>query len=327
MKTPNYPIKFAPILHERIWGGEKLHSVLGKEKKDIPIGESWEISTVPGSVSVVSNGDLQGENLQDLINTHKEDFVGKKVFEKYGTNFPLLIKFIDAKTDLSVQLHPNDELAQKRHNSFGKEEMWYIMQADESSNLMFGFTKKLTKDEYKEHLKNNTLPEVLQYEKPKKGEVYYIPTGRVHAIGGGVLLAEIQQSSDITYRLYDWDRKDKNGNGRELHTDLALEAIDFKVPKSFKTDYKIEKNEITSIVEGPYFSTSVLELDSHKKIQKDNKDSFTIYMCVEGEVAFITGSVMLEVKKGESVFIPAALDDYILFSKISFAKLLVVEAK
>ena len=322
----DYPIKFKPILHERIWGGNKLHTELGKEKKDIPIGESWEISTVPNSVSVVANGELVGQNLQDLINAYKADFLGEKVFEKYGTDFPLLIKFIDAKTDLSVQLHPNDALAQKRHNSFGKEEMWYIMQADKSSNLMFGFNKELTKEVYKIHLENKTLPDVLQYEKPKKDEVYYIPTGRVHAIGGGVLLAEIQQSSDVTYRLYDWDRKDENGKGRELHTDLALDAIDFKVPTSFKTDYRLEKNRISSIVNGPYFSTSILELDSSKKIHKKNKDSFTIYMCVAGEVSIVVNNDTVSLRKGESVFIPASVLAYSFLLQTKTAKLLHVEA-
>ena len=324
----NYPIKFTPILHERIWGGEKLHTILGKEARDEAIGESWEVSTVPGSVSVVANGSLKGENLQELINTYKATFVGKKVFAKHETNFPLLIKFIDAKTDLSVQLHPNDALAMKRHNSFGKEEMWYIMQTESDSNLMFGFNQKLTKEAYLKHLKNNTLSEVLQYEKPKKEAVYFIPTGSVHAIGGGILLAEIQQSSDITYRLYDWGRKDSNGNSRELHTELALDAIDFKAPRSFKTNYQSVVNTISPVVDGPYFRTDILVLDeSRKRIKKDNQDSFTIYICVAGEVDFITENDVVSIKKGETVFIPAVLEDYSLFSKIGHAKLLVVAAK
>ena len=323
-----YPIKFTPILHERIWGGEKLATILGKEASDLPIGESWEVSTVPNSVSVVANGKLIGQNLQELINTYKADFVGTNVFEKYSTNFPLLIKFIDAKTDLSVQLHPNNALAKKRHNSFGKEEMWYIMQAEKDAKLLFGFNQKLTKEAYKTHLDNNTLPSVLQYEAVKKDEVYYIPTGRVHAIGGGVMLAEIQQSSDITYRLYDWGRKDKHGKGRALHTELALDAIDFEVPKSFKTAYQFETNVVSPIVVSPYFTTDILVLDkSEKRIKRVHQDSFTIYICVEGEVAFITGSDMVNIKKGETIFIPAALEDYILSSKIGYAKLLVVEAK
>ena len=324
----NYPIKFIPILHERIWGGEKLHTILGKEARDEAIGESWEVSTVPGSVSVVANGSLKSQNLQDLINTYKADFVGDKVFEKYATNFPLLIKFIDAKTDLSVQLHPNDELAMKRHNSFGKEEMWYIMQAEKEAKLMFGFNQKLTREDYKTHLKNNTLSSVLQYEEVKNDEVYYIPTGRVHAIGGGVMLAEIQQSSDVTYRLYDWDRKDKGGKGRELHTELALDAIDFEVPKSFKTDYTFQQNVISPIIDSPYFITEILVLDElGKKIKREYQDSFTIYICVAGEVTFITENDLVNIKKGETIFIPAVLDDYSLFSKIGHAKLLVVGGK
>jgi len=305
----DYPIKFIPILHERIWGGEKLHTLLGKKAVDKPIGESWEISTVPNSVSVVANGNLKGKNLQELIDTYTSDLVGVKVFEKYGTDFPLLVKFIDAKTDLSVQLHPNDMLAQKRHNSFGKEEMWYIMQADLGSKLMFGFKEKLTKKVYLEHLKNNTLAEILHYENVKKGDIFHIPTGRVHAIGAGVLLAEIQQSSDVTYRLYDWDRKNANGKTRELHTDLALDAIDFNLPKYFKTPYDLKPNLENKVVETSYFTTYVLVLDT-KKEMRQNKDSFTIYMCIAGEAVFKTGKDEVIIKTGESVFIPAALEKY-----------------
>jgi mannose-6-phosphate isomerase len=322
----DYPIKFISILQERIWGGDKLHRILGKNLKDIPIGESWEISAVPDNVSVVANGNLRGENLQDLINDYKTDFVGTKVFEKFGTDFPLLIKFIDAKSDLSIQLHPNDQLAKKRHHSFGKEEMWYIMQAEKDAHLFFGFNQELSKKSYLKHLDNNTLPKVLHQEKVKEGDVYYIPAGRVHAIGGGIILAEIQQSSDITYRLYDWDRKDINGNKRKLHTALALDAIDFSMSKDYKTQYNAELNKISPVINSPYFTTNILTLSDNMSINRSDKDSFTIYMCVEGSGNFITNNISTPITIGESILIPAILQDYEIIPNKKILKLLQITA-
>lgn len=305
-----YPIKFKPIQQERIWGGEKLHRLFGKPKRNEPIGESWEISAIAENVSVVANGSLKGKNLQELINAYKAEFVGDKVYRKFGEKFPLLIKFIDAKTDLSIQLHPNDSLAQKRHNSFGKEEMWYIMQAEKESRLLFGFNQDLTKGAYLEHLKNKTLTQVLHEEKVQEANVYHIPSGRVHAIGSGVVLAEIQQSSDITYRLYDWDRKDSQGKARELHTTLALDAIDFAIPNSFKTTYSTNSNYPSSLLKSPKFKTNLLDLDHKMKINETAKDSFTIYMCVAGSGSFSTNESLVEIKTGETIFIPAILQKY-----------------
>ncbi len=326
MKAPNYPIKFIPILQERIWGGYKLHTVLGKEAKPLPIGESWEISTIPDNVSIVENGFLKGESLQDLIHTYKADFVGEKVYTNYGENFPLLIKFIDAKTDLSVQLHPNDDLAQKRHNCSGKEEMWYIMSAEKDSRLLFGFNQELSKDTYLNHLKNNTLPEVLHSEKIKEGAVYHIPAGRVHAIGSGVVLAEIQQSSDVTYRLYDWDRKDTKGKGRELHTEQALDAIDFSIPNNFKTKYKAILNSRSSVIRSPNFVTNILELNTLMRIETTHKDSFTIYMCVSGAGQISTKDFTTNIKMGETVLIPASVKNYQIMPESNYIKLLQVSA-
>ena len=321
----NYPIKFTPILKKRIWGGNKLHKLLGKEAQDFPVGESWEVSTIPGSVSVVANGELKGKSLQKLIETHKAAFLGEDIYEKYGTKFPLLIKYIDAKTDLSVQLHPNDELALKRHNCFGKEEMWYIMQADADSHLYIGFNQKLNKEEYQEHLANKTLPSVLHKEKGQKDAVYQIPTGRVHAIGAGVLLAEIQQSSDITYRIYDWDRKDSNGKGRELHTELAIEAIDFKVPDTYQTYYQDKENFYTSIIDTAYYKTKLLHLTTLKQVATTSKDSFSIYMCVAGQGGFFTELHNVSIKMGECVLIPASLQKYTIKPEGSM-KLLYIKA-
>ena len=318
----NYPIKFKPILFERIWGGEKLHKLFGKEKKNKPIGESWEISAIPKHKSVVINGSLRGKNIQELINEYKADFLGEKVFDRFNTSFPLLLKFIDAKSDLSVQLHPNDSLAQKRHNSFGKEELWYIIQAEKDSRLLFGFNQELSKESYQKHLKNNTLPSVLHSERIEEGNVYHIPSGRVHAIGGGVVLAEIQQSSDITYRLYDWDRKDVSGKSRELHTELALDAIDFTIPKAYRTDYNSEINCSSKLVESSNFKTHLIELNHAMEVDTDSKDSFVIYMCVKGAGTISTKNHNTEIDTGETVFIPALLNKYTIEPKDNSIQLL-----
>ena len=204
----NYPIKFHPILKDKIWGGDKLSKMLGKKSERTDIGESWEISDIKDSLSIVANGKLKGHSLQDLMVIYRGDFLGKKVFRKFSYNFPLLIKFIDAKEALSIQLHPNDTLAKERHNSFGKTEMWYVMQADKDANLIVGFKEDIDKQTYLAHMVKKSLLDILNVDKVKKGDVYFIPTGRVHAIGAGVLLAEIQQTSDITYRVYDWDRQE-----------------------------------------------------------------------------------------------------------------------
>lgn len=309
MKDNLYPLKFIPILKERIWGGEKLKTLLNKNSTLKNIGESWELSDVEGDTSIVANGSLKGQSLQELLNTFGHDLLGRKNHEIFGTKFPLLIKFIDAKEDLSIQLHPNDELAAKRHNSFGKTEMWYIMQAEQDSNLIVGFNQKVTPDLYLKHLKNKTLPKILNFEKVISGDTYFIEVGRIHAIGAGVLLAEIQQTSDITYRVYDWDRKDAQGNERELHNDLALDAIDFDMENDFKIHYSKSKNQSNEMVSCPYFKTNYLHLS--KPIKKENNhDSFIIYICVEGSANILTENYTEVIKKGETVLMPAAITSF-----------------
>jgi len=224
-----YPLKFKPIFKDKIWGGNKIKTLLNKDFSPLPnCGESWEISGVQDEISVVSNGFLIGNNLQELIEIYMGDLVGDQVYQKYGIEFPLLIKFIDAHDDLSIQVHPNDKLAMQRHNAYGKTEMWYIIDADRGAKLISGFNTEVTKDAYIKHLENNTLNLILNYEEVKAGDVFFMPAGRVHAIGKGILLTEIQQTSDITYRIYDYNRKGTDGKPRELHTSLALDAIDFK---------------------------------------------------------------------------------------------------
>ncbi|NNK12125.1 MAG: class I mannose-6-phosphate isomerase, partial [Flavobacteriaceae bacterium] len=232
-----YPLKFNPILKERLWGGTKLAQQLNKPSTSDITGESWELSGVKGDVSEVSNGEFKGTSLNELIERWGPDLLGKSVIEQFGKEFPILIKFIDAKQDLSIQLHPNDELAKSRHNSFGKTEMWYIMDADEDADLIVGFNQPMTREKYVESLKSKTLLKYMNYEKVEAGDTFFINTGKIHAIGAGVLLAEIQQTSDVTYRVYDFDRRDKEGNLRELHTDLALDAIDFEKKDDFKVNY------------------------------------------------------------------------------------------
>ncbi len=313
-----YPLKFQPILKEKIWGGKKLATLLNKESTKSNIGESWEIACVEKEVSIVANGKFKGANLENLIVIYRDALLGKKVFKQFSYKFPLLIKFIDANQALSIQLHPDDELAKERHNSFGKTEMWYVVQANPGSNLIVGFKKDTTVDEYLEHLHNKTLLDILNVDIVKEGDVYFIPTGRVHAIGAGVLLAEIQQTSDITYRIYDWDRVDDKGNHRELHTTDALTAIDYKAQENYKTTYNTEVNKATNIIDCRYFTTNIVVIDneSEMKIDHADKDSFVIYMCVGGNVVFHYDDECEEpLAKGETVLIPALLKKFRISSK------------
>ena len=309
-----YPIKFAPILKEKIWGGQKLKTLLNKAS-DLPnIGESWEISDVEGDTSIVSNGSLAGKSLKYLLETFKSDLLGEKNYEVFGNKFPLLIKFIDAKEDLSIQLHPNDQLAAKRHNSFGKTEMWYTLQADEGANLIVGFNQDMTPEKYSSHLENKTLTEILNFDNVKVGDTYFIEVGRIHAIGAGVMVAEIQQTSDITYRVYDWDRVDDDGNERELHNDLAIDAFDFNMPDNFRVAYSKIENQSNQMVSCPYFKTSYLEVTTTIK-KENNKDSFFIYICVEGSATITYKGHSENIKKGETILVPASIKHYEINSK------------
>ncbi|MBL4744993.1 MAG: class I mannose-6-phosphate isomerase [Flavobacteriaceae bacterium] len=313
----NYPIKFEPILKDKIWGGDKLKALFNKKSTRDDIGESWEISDVNGNISVVTNGVLKGLNLQEILTTYKGDLVGEKVYQKFGNNFPLLIKFIDAKEALSIQVHPDDVLAKERHNSFGKTEMWYVMQAEDYGDLIVGFNKDVSKESYVEHLESKKLMEIMNQEKVKKGACYFIPTGRIHAIGAGVLLAEIQQTSDITYRIYDWDRVDDQGNGRELHTEMALDAIDYKASEKYTTDYDTVVNASSPMVDCEYFTTNMVAVDGELSIENKDRDSFVIYMCVEGETSIHFGENQSEtILKGETILIPASLKSYQLKSTV-----------
>jgi mannose-6-phosphate isomerase len=303
-----YPLLFVPIFKERIWGGTKLKGLLNNYIESNQIGESWELSTVENDVSIVANGDFKGLNLNQLIEKYPTELLGADSVKNFGFNFPLLFKFIDAKEDLSIQVHPNDALAKERHNSFGKTEMWYVMQADNNARLVVGFKDNTNKKEYQEHVKNKTLVTILNETPVKKGDAFFLETGTIHAIGAGVLIAEIQQTSDITYRIYDWDRVDANGVGRELHTDLALEAINFETTNA-KLNYKASNNKSVTIVKCPFFKTNILQI-SEKYNWIKTKESFTVFMCTEGSFTINMLHFQASFKKGDTILIPAIIDDF-----------------
>lgn len=310
-----YPLQFEPILKDRIWGGTKLKTYLNKPITSEITGESWEISTVENDVSVISNGSFKGKNLNELIASYPEEILGTKVYQRFGKQFPLLFKYLDAREDLSIQVHPNDELAKKRHNSFGKTEMWYVMQADANSRLIVGFKEKSSPEDYLKALQNNTIIDILDTKKVVKGDVFFLETGTVHAIGAGTVIAEIQQTSDITYRLYDFDRVDAHGNSRELHVDLALEAINYNVVDAEKHYSKVI-NESNEMVTCPYFTTNFIPLEGNITVNK-SKDTFTVYMCVEGSFELLFNEEKYYYKTGDTLLIPAEMTEFEINGKAS----------
>ena len=303
-----YPLQFQPILKDRIWGGTKLKTLLNKPISSAITGESWEISTVENEVSCIANGYYKGKSLLELIHEFPQEVLGNKVYQIFGKQFPLLFKFLDAREDLSIQVHPNDELAASRHNSFGKTEMWYVMQADPNSNLIVGFKEKSSSEEYLKSLENKTILSLLNTKEVQKGDVFFLETGTVHAIGAGTVIAEIQQTSDITYRIYDFDRVDANGNTRELHVDLALDAINYEVVVAQK-EYSKTENVSNTIVDCKYFTTNFIPLNGEIKSVK-NGESFTVYMCVAGSFELHFQNEIYRYKIGDTVLLPASLKEY-----------------
>ncbi len=314
-----YPLTFIPILKDRIWGGTKLHTYLNKTLVSATTGESWEISTVPGDVSVVAKGVLAGKSIYEIIDLYPEEILGKSVMDRFGKQFPLLFKFIDAREDLSIQLHPNDALAKERHNSFGKTEMWYVMQADESARLVVGFKEGSNQQEYLAHLENRDLISLLNEYPVTKGDVFFLETGTIHAIGAGVVVAEIQQTSDVTYRIYDWDRVDAAGQGRELHTELALDAINYNVTPS-KIDYTEVANTSVSVVDCPYFVTHIIALQD-TLVWKCTKQAFTVFMCTNGQFEMIVNGEILSYRMGDTVLIPACIPQLTLRGKATLLEI------
>ncbi len=314
-----YPLQFNPILKERIWGGTKLKTFLNKPIFSEITGESWEISTVENDVSVVANGSCKGKTLNELIEEFPNEILGTTVYRRFGKQFPLLFKYLDAREDLSIQLHPNDALAKKRHNSFGKTEMWYVMQADQDARLIVGFKQKSNPDEYLEHLKNKTILELLNTKNVSKGDVFFLETGTIHAIGAGIVIAEIQQTSDITYRIYDFERKDPNGNERELHNDLALEAINYEVVEAEKKYEKVE-NKSNKIVDCHYFTTNFIPLNGKIDIAK-NHETFRVYMCVDGTFELNCDQQKYSYQKGDTVLMPASINTFQISGKAALLEI------
>lgn len=307
-----YPLLFEPNLHSVVWGGKRICPYKGIPEKDEPIGESWEISAIPSSTSIISNGIYKGKKLTDIIEQMPAEILGNAVAEKYGNKMPLLVKFIDAEKDLSIQVHPNDEMAQRIHNKFGKTEMWYVIDAKPGSYLYAGFKDNITKEEYKKRIADGTITDVIAKHFVKPGDVFYLPAGRIHAICGGILLAEVQQSSDVTYRIFDYNRPGMDGKPRELHTELAADALNFHVEDEYRTQYATQEERANRVIESPYFNVRVTELSRsfHRNLIK--YDSFIICMCIEGDCHInirSTGDLIL-LKEGNSCLIPAAIADY-----------------
>ncbi|MGM9763227.1 MAG: type I phosphomannose isomerase catalytic subunit [Candidatus Cryptobacteroides sp.] len=303
-----YPLKFKPILKSLVWGGEKIAPFKGIETGQHNIGESWELSGVKDNESVVANGPLAGKNITELCEEYKGGLLGEKVYAATGTEFPLLIKFIDARQDLSIQVHPDDKLAAERHNgSKGKTEMWYVMNSDKDAHLMSGLTEKITPEEYAARIEDNSITEVLYDYKVSEGDVFFLPAGRIHSIGSGCFVAEIQQTSNITYRIYDFGRLGLDGKPRELHTELSKEAIDYTVCEDYRTKYEAAKNKECRLVSCQYFTTSLLDID--KEFDKDlsGLDSFVILICLGGKGTVTDSDGRSEtLRQGETLLVPAS---------------------
>ena len=309
-----YPLKFEPILKDKVWGGNILAKNYNKEAGNLPnIGESWEVSGVQDNLSVVLNGFLAGNNIEELIEVYMGDITGDRIYEKFGNEFPLLIKFIEAREDLSVQVHPNDEMAKERHNAYGKTEMWYMLDCEKDTKIYTGFRKGVTKEMYQEAVINGTLPELLNAEITEKGDTFFTPAGRIHAIGAGAVLVEIQQTSDITYRISDWNRVSKGPVKRELHLDLALDAIDFSETSERK---KIRKdpvlNKTHNLVDCEYFNTNMLRFSERIEKEYYFNDSFVIFICTMGEFNICWDGKKEKITKGETVLLPAMIKEIAL---------------
>ncbi|MCX4282748.1 type I phosphomannose isomerase catalytic subunit [uncultured Alistipes sp.] len=299
--------KFIPILKSPLWGGEKIatYKQIATDRKQI--GESWELSGVEGDVSVVAEGPDAGKTLTELLARDKERLLGSRNYERFGTEFPLLIKFIDAREDLSIQVHPDDRLAWERHRSKGKTEMWYVVAADEGAHLRSGFTRQVTPAEYEKSVADDTITDLLTDHEVRPGDVFFLPAGRIHSIGAGSFIAEIQQTSNITYRIYDFNRRDANGNLRELHTEQAKGAIDYSVEADYRTHYEAVKDRPVELVACPYFTTTLYDLTRPCEIDLAATDSFLVVMCIEGSGTLTDdqGSAM-PLRQGETVLVPAS---------------------
>jgi mannose-6-phosphate isomerase len=308
-----YPLKFKPVFRDKIWGGQRLRTSLGLDFSPLTrCGEAWMLSGVEGSQTVVANGFLAGNELNEVLEVYMDELVGEKVFEKFGHEFPILVKFIDAADYLSVQVHPDDELAAARGLNGGKTEMWYILDAEPGAELITGFNRKMDEALFRQYMEEKRLREILNVEKAARGDVFYIPAGRVHALGPGILLAEIQQTSDTTYRIYDWDRVGPDGQPREMHTELAVGAIDFSPAETYRTQYPAKENDSAALVECPSFNTSLLEYNRPATLDYADLDSFVIYLCTGGGGTVTAGGEAVSLSKGEVLLLPATTEEVTL---------------
>lgn len=303
-----YPLKFRPRLKKRMWGGESLIVKKGKGLRVDRLqkyGESWDLSGVEDDLSVVANGPLKGNNIQELTEVYMGDLVGEKVFDRYGLEFPLLFKTIDAKDKLSIQVHPGDDLAAERHHSFGKTEMWYISEAHPGAELYIGFNRPVSREEYIEAVATGHLCELLNRYEVRQGDAFIIPAGTIHAIGAGIELIEIQQASDVTYRVYDWDRIDSDGKPRELHMALAVDAIDFGAEVKYDITRKPQVNGAVRLVGGKHFTVNLIEVDREYVRDLAALDSFAVYVCVSGQIVLSASGSNEHLEEDDLVMIPA----------------------
>lgn len=313
------PLKFNAFLKQTIWGGNKIIPFKHLDSQLENVGESWEISGVKNHQTIVSEGEYAGRALNEVVEELKGKLIGESNYEQFGNEFPLLIKFIDARQDLSIQVHPTDEIAKKQGKSRGKTEMWYIMDSDKDAHLRSGLKKKITPAEYKEMVENDTILDAIADYSVKEGDCFFLPAGRIHSIGKGCFLAEIQQTSDVTYRIYDFKRKDKNGNYRELHTDLAAECINYEVLNDYRTVYTSQKNQGVSLVHCPYFHTAVYDLDEPMTLDYSELDSFVILIGVKGEGTIVDNEGNeTSLRAGETILIPATTNELKVNGTVNF---------
>ena len=310
-----YPIKFKPRIKERIWGGQAILNKKGKAAgrlaKDKLYGESWDLSSVKGDISVVANGFLKGNNLEEIIEVYMGELVGEQIFEQYGLEFPLLIKYLDCNDKLSVQVHPDDALALERHNSFGKTEAWYVVDCKPGASIYLGFKDlNLTREEYIAAVAESRLEELLNKVEVKSGDVFFIPAGTVHALGAGLEVVEVQQTSDVTYRIYDWDRVDAEGKSRELHTSLAVDAIDFESDAELlHREYNLAKGGEAKVIECNYFTMTLHDVAGVKELDRSSLDSFVVFIALNGSARIVADGNEETLAEGEVILIPAEVND------------------
>ena len=311
-------IKFEPLLKQTLWGGDKIIPFKHLNETLESVGESWEISGVKDNETIVSEGEYKGKSLNQLVRELKGKLVGQENYERFGDEFPLLIKFIDARQDLSIQVHPTDEIAHRQGKTRGKTEMWYALESAPGAQLYNGLKQQITPEQYKQMVENDTITDALARYEVNEGDVFFIPAGRIHAIGAGCFVAEIQQTSDVTYRIYDYKRKDKDGNYRELHTQQASESIDYTVLPNYRTEYDLVKNEGVQIAECPYFTTAVYDLNEPMTLDYSELDSFVILIAVKGEGTITANGEEMKLAKGDTILLPATTAEVKIKGTVKF---------